>query len=202
MQDFCIASEGENAKYCMAQLIKSDREQSWMWWAGEAPLLCYLGWALCMGLSKVVSADLTRFPLKSLKKLFLTSLEAQQAELRRAQSQVNAETINLKTRKEMPDVSPRRNVKHAQEWQRAFVKEAAICPVETWEMLSPPTWAWGFSHKAKWLSLMETAIKAEGDAHIPAATQLSWRWHNSPSWKWKPIFPTSLQIPTELASSC
>lgn len=83
-----------------------------------------------MGPSKVVSADLTQFPLKSIKKLFLTSLEEQQGELPGAQSQANAETINLKIRKEMPDVSPRRNVKHAQELQRAFVKEAAICPVE------------------------------------------------------------------------
>lgn len=63
----------------------------------------------------------------------------QQAELLGAQSQDKAETINLKTRKEVPDVSPRRNIKHAQEQQRAFVKEAAICPVEGKEMLSPPT---------------------------------------------------------------
>lgn len=54
-------------------------------------------------------------PTEVNKKLFLTSLEEQQAELPGAQSQANAETINLKTRKEMPDVSPRRNVKHAQE---------------------------------------------------------------------------------------
>lgn len=125
----------------MAELIKSDREQSRLWWAGEAPLLCYLDWALCTGPSKVVSTDLTQFPLKPIKKLFLTSLEEQQAEFLGAKSQANAETINLKTRKEVPDVSPRRNVKHAQEQQRAFVKEAAICPLEAKEMLSPPTWA-------------------------------------------------------------
>jgi len=68
-----------------------------------------------MGPSKVVSADLTQFPLKSIKNLFLTSLEEQQAELLRTQSQASAKTINLKTRNEMPDVSPRRNPKHAQE---------------------------------------------------------------------------------------
>lgn len=83
-----------------------------------------------MGPSKVVRADLTQFPLKAIKKPFLTSLEEQQAELLGAQSQDNAETMNLKTRKGVPDISPRRNVKHAQEQQRAFVKEAAICPVE------------------------------------------------------------------------
>lgn len=45
--------------------------------------------------------------------------------------------------------------------------------MEAWEMLSLPTWAQGFSHKAKWLYIIETAIKAEGDAHIPAASQFS-----------------------------
>lgn len=43
-----------------------------------------------MGLFKVVSADLIQFLLKSIKKLLLTSLEEQQAELPRAQSQANA----------------------------------------------------------------------------------------------------------------
>lgn len=102
----------------------------------------------------------------------------------------------------MPDVSPRRNVKHAQESQRAFVKEAATCPVEAWEMVSPPTWAQTLSHKAKWQYVMEMVIKAEGDAHIPAATQSSWGWHNLPSWKRKQTFPASLQIPTDVASAC
>lgn len=41
---------------------------------------------------------------------------------------------------------------------------------------------------------------AEGAAHIPAATLLSWRWHNSPSWECKHIFPANLQIPTSPAS--
>lgn len=121
--------------------MESNREQSWLWWAGEAPLLCYLDWALCTGPSKVVSTDLTQFPLKSIKNLILTSLEEQQESYGGAKSQGNAETINLETRKEVPDVSPRRNVEHAQEQQRAFVKEAAIFPVEAKEMLSPPTWA-------------------------------------------------------------
>lgn len=86
----------------------------------------------------MVSTDLTQFPLKSIKTL-PDITEEQQAELLGAKTQDNTETINLKTRKEVPDVSPRRNVKHAQEQRRAFVKEAAICPVEAKEMLSPPS---------------------------------------------------------------
>lgn len=160
----------------MAELIKSDREQSWLWWAGEAPLLCYLDWALCMGPSKVVSADLTQFPLKAIKKPFLTSLEEQQAELLGAQSQDNAETMNLKTRKGVPDISPRRNVKHAQEQQRAFVKEAAICPVEAWEMLSPPTWA--------------------QDGHTKPNDRPSWKWPLSRGWC---THPSSHSVLLEMA---
>lgn len=137
-------------------------------------------------------------PTEMNRKLFLTSLQEQWAQLPRAQSQANAETIYLKVRKEMPNASPSRNVKHVWKRQRAFVKEAAICAVDAREMLSPPTWAWGFSCKARWLSFREATIRVEGDAHIPAATRFSGSCHGSPLWKGKQVFSASLWISTVL----
>lgn len=56
----------------------------------------------------------------------------------------------------------RRNVKHAEEQQRTFVKVAAICPVEAKEMLSPPSWA--------------------QDGHTNTNDHPSWKWPFSRGW--------------------